>query len=696
MIPCKLSPGIQLAGIFFGTALLMAVYELWKEIFSMGMLTPWGSHAITVVVTAAFATVASFFMRNWAVGVDEQLRVAATAFETMEGMMVTDANSVILRVNRAFTDITGYTAEEAIGKNPRILGSGRHDANFYAAMCESINDAGAWEGEIWNRRKNGEVFPAHLTVTAVKDPNGIVTNYIATFNDITVTHDLHMFNEAILEKSPSGIAVYKASGPCVMANEACAKAIGGTVEEILRQDFRNNAAWKRNGMLDFANQAFETGLTIRRDVEGITTYGKQVVLECIFAPLSISGKPHLLLLTNDVSDRVQAERALTESMRQLEQKELAKTRFLAAAGHDLRQPVAAANLFIDALKFTGPTLRQGEIIKRLDQSMNTFTDLLDALLNVSKLDAGMIKPEYASIKVAEIFNWLEQNFAPMAGEKQLGFRLHFPMKEWLAVRSDNGLVKSVLMNLVSNAVKFTPKGAILISARRRGKSVLFQVWDTGMGIPDEHTEDIFDEFYQINNPQRDRASGLGLGLPIARRALALLGEEIICRSRIGRGSVFGFRLPLESAPGRMAQQPAAEAAQEDAVNESFARGRRFVVVEDDALVSQAMINWLEGMGGEVKCFHSAEDALRHPHIEHADYYIADYMLGGTLNGIQFLNLVRQKLGRPIHAVLVTGDTSAAFIRDAVNCDWPVLHKPINTSRLISGLGAQARGVRKPG
>ncbi len=504
------------------------------------------------------------------------------------------------------------------------------------------------------------------------------------------TKDLLMFNEAILEKSPYGIAVYQADGPCVMANEAYVSAIGGTLEAVLKQDFRTSPSWKINGLFDYAEQAFQTGMTIRRDIEGETLFGKKVIVECIFAPIHISDRPHLLLIVNDVSGRVEAKRALTRSMQQLEEKELAKTRFLAAAGHDLRQPVAAASLFIDALKLTAPSTRQNEIIQRLDHSMSTFNGLLDSLLNVSKLDAGMIKPEYTSINVAELFNWLEQNFAPMAGEKKLGFRLHFPMADGLVVRSDMGLVKSVLMNLVSNAIKFTAKGAILISARRRGDSVLLQIWDSGIGIPEEHINHIFDEFYQINNPQRDRTGGLGLGLSIAKRALTLLGTKIACRSRSGRGSVFEFHLPLHIAAHDEARPTANTALPDDAVDESFAQGKRFVIVEDDVLVAQGMINWLEGMGGQVRCFHSAEEALRHVNIDHADYYIADYMLGGAFNGIQFLNLLRQKLGKPVKAVLVTGDTSANFIRHAVDCDWPVLHKPINTSKLISSFSAQAK------
>ncbi len=201
------------------------------------------------------------------------------------------------------------------------------------------------------------------------------------------------------------------------------------------------------------------------------------------------------------------------------------------------------------------------------------------------------------IDVAEIFQWLEQNFAPVAGEKQLGFKLFFPMKERIVIHSDIGLINSVLMNLVSNAIKYTHKGAILVSARRRGSDVLFQIWDTGIGINEEHLEHIFDEFYQINNPQRDRSRGLGLGLSIAKRALALLGGEITCRSRSGRGSIFGFRLPLDRSQNEVTQQLAIAAPQEDTNQEEFVRGKHFVVVEDDALVAEAMCKTLMVMGG---------------------------------------------------------------------------------------------------
>jgi CheY-like chemotaxis protein len=351
--------------------------------------------------------------------------------------------------------------------------------------------------------------------------------------------------------------------------------------------------------------------------------------------------------------------------------------------------MAAANLFIDALKLAKSPYDQRQIISLLDQSMTSFNDMLDSLLNVSKFDAGMIKPDMTMIYVAEIFNWLEQNCAPVAKEKKIGFKLYLPMQKELLVSADIGMLRSVLLNLVTNAIKFTAQGGVLISARKRDSEVLFQVWDTGIGISPENSDHIFDEFYQVNNPQRDRTKGLGLGLAIAKRAIALQGGNINCRSKLGRGSVFEFRLPLLDMHDIALSVPSVKAPElEDIAYYKFVLGKRFVIIEDDALVAQAMTNLLEGMGAEVKCFNNAEYALHQDSLLTADYFIVDHMLAGKLTGIQFLNQLRLKLGKPVKAILMTGDTSSGFMRNALECAWPILHKPVNAARVLEGLSKQ--------
>ena len=436
---------------------------------------------------------------------------------------------------------------------------------------------------------------------------------------------------------------------------------------------------------DKITEVFSSGENVQFELKWPAKDGKEICSSIrLTAEYDISGNLiSVLSVGHDITE-------LIDSKEELNRKELAKSRFLAAAGHDLRQPLAAANLFIDALKYAKPTNEQKQIIQRLDQCMSTFNELLESLLNISKLDAGIIKPEYTSFSITKIFNWLEQSFAPIAQEKHLDFKLCFPGNTELVVYSDIDLIKSVLMNLVSNAIKYTPRGEVLISARRRGADVLFQVWDTGIGIKDDHFPYLFDEFYQINNQQRDRKGGLGLGLAISKRSISLLGGRITFRSQFGRGSVFEFRLPLDNARTVAALPRGDDAAAETDPHVSFVTGKHFVIVEDDVLVAEALCKSLEMLGGVVKHFNNAEEALRKAGIGQADFYIADYMLGGKLNGIQFLLQLGSRLDKHLSAVLLTGDTSPAFIHEAERFAWPVLHKPVSLTKLIFCLAEQSK------
>lgn len=228
---------------------------------------------------------------------------------------------------------------------------------------------------------------------------------------------------------------------------------------------------------------------------------------------------------------------------------MAKSRFLAAASHDLRQPMFAIELFKDALNKTSLNDEQRRIGNSLSRAIQNLGELLDALLDISKLDTGAITPKSKLIDIHELFSNLDAEFATLAYAKVLRFKLQFPIGN-LALVTDGQLLHGLLRNLIGNAIKFTDRGGVLVSLRRRGNQAILQVWDTGVGIAPEHMSSIFEEYFQVGNPERDRAKGLGLGLPLARRQAQLLGTEIVCRSRIGRGSVFEFRLPLADKPPR--------------------------------------------------------------------------------------------------------------------------------------------------
>ncbi len=386
----------------------------------------------------------------------------------------------------------------------------------------------------------------------------------------------------------------------------------------------------------------------------------------------------------DITEQKKTEQQLLKSLQKTAEKERSKTRFLAAAGHDLRQPVAAANLFVYALKQTHPTPQQNELIGKLDQSMNAFSDLLNQLLDISKFDAGVIKPQKNAFNLSDLCELLEQTFTQTATGRCLKFHQFFSTRRALLVHTDIGLLRSVLMNLVSNALKFTSRGGVLVSARPRGNRVLIQVWDTGIGISQEQLPLIFDEFYQIGNSQRNREAGLGLGLSICQRAILLLGESINCRSQPGKGSVFEFSLPLIEEQ----RQSERKTEQEDVAVAAtlFSAGTRVMVLEDDELVAKGIVSLLRSFDCQVYHYDNAEQALAEDIT--ADYHLVDYTLSGKLNGIDFLEAKQKKSLIPLRAVIVTGETSTKFIRSAASCRWPLLHKPVDFEKLARALHAQ--------
>jgi PAS domain S-box-containing protein len=545
------------------------------------------------------------------------------------------------------------------------------------------------------RHRDGSTVWVRCRGIAIRDQNGKPIRMLGAHNDMTqvmclqeeLAHTVESLKvrehevRTILENTPDTIARYDRDCRRTYVNAAFgALAEGGTAALLGKKPSESPGGENSEIYEARIREVFASGQNALFELKWMGRDGKEICSHIRLTPErdSAGNVVTVLGVGRDISE-------MNEYRNELKRKDAEKTRFLAAAGHDMRQPVAAANLLVEALRHTLPNRRQSELIERLEQSTNILSNMLERLLDISKFDAGLIKPQITSFGLEEMMVWMDQNFTHLAQDKLLSFRLRFPKSRLPVIRSDIGLVQSVLMNLLTNAIKFTERGGILVSARLRGDRVVVQVWDTGIGIAATDISHVFEEFYQAGNQQRSREAGLGLGLSICQRALSVLGSELTCRSRFGGGSVFEFSLPLDIEQSGI-RLP--DASADDGMDGIRLKGKSVVLVEDDLMISQAMVNLLELMDVEVQCFHNAEDALESAGIERADYYIADYMLGGERNGIQFLNQLRQKRGNPVNAVLMTGDTSTGLILKAQSFDWPVLHKPVNIAKLISTLRAQ--------
>ncbi|WP_223871704.1 ATP-binding protein [Candidatus Dactylopiibacterium carminicum] len=366
---------------------------------------------------------------------------------------------------------------------------------------------------------------------------------------------------------------------------------------------------------------------------------------------------------------------LRERTEEAERANHAKSRFLAAASHDLRQPMHALGLFIADLsrKEHSPDTRQ--LIERIAASAEAMENLLDSLLDISKLDAGVVSSTPRPFALGPILERIGNDYDHAARERGLRLRVR-PTLLW--VHSDPLLLERILINLVSNALRYTRRGAIMVTARKRGENVLIEVRDSGVGIAPEEQSNIFLEFVQLENPARDRSRGLGLGLAIVRRLADLLYHPLTLRSQPGRGSVFGIMTPIAPAETGPALKP---------LTEQDFLGRVVTVIDDDVLAQESLVGLLRAWG----CFVVASDslpglleALEELEVE-PEVIISDYRLPGEYTGLEIIANLRQRFGAELPALLLSGDTGPDTLREATARHVPLLHKPVRPAKLRAAM-----------
>jgi signal transduction histidine kinase/ActR/RegA family two-component response regulator len=381
-------------------------------------------------------------------------------------------------------------------------------------------------------------------------------------------------------------------------------------------------------------------------------------------------------------EQVQAARV------QAEQASVAKSRFFAAASHDLRQPLHSLGLFAAALEGHVFSRDARDLVARIGDSIGALEALFDELLDLSKLDAGAVAVHPRNFALQDLFDRLSLEFHAEAVSRHLRMRF---VPTSLAVRTDPVLLERVLANLVSNALRYTREGGVVIGARRRGLEVWLDVVDTGVGIPPEKQEQVFDEFFQIGNPGRDRRRGLGLGLAIVKRLTRLMGHRLTLQSIPGKGT--RFRLTLLRAP-------CADALPSADLNvdlEPFAH-RTALLVEDDPDIRLATINLLEQWGIAVTvCKSRDEVAELLDNGFRPDIALVDLRLETVDDGIDVIDLLRERLGSELPALLLSGDTGAAELARVRASGVALLTKPVAPARLKSALHAFLSGpaMRRP-
>jgi signal transduction histidine kinase/CheY-like chemotaxis protein len=384
---------------------------------------------------------------------------------------------------------------------------------------------------------------------------------------------------------------------------------------------------------------------------------------------------HIRIAQQNLERRIaEATDELREKKEEAELATRAKSRFLASASHDLRQPIHALGMFVARLRELSHDAETAHLIGNVEKSVQAMQGLLTALLDISRLDAGSLTPELYAYPLAELFRRLAVDLSPRADEQGLNLRLR-PSPLW--VMSDPELLYRILLNLTANAIEYTDHGGVLVGCRRRGSRVRIEVWDTGIGIPEQSRQEIFKEFVQLDNPARERNKGLGLGLAIVQRTATLLGHPLFMRSRPQRGTCFAIEVPVVAARSQLGRR---KLIRDDVVSASL-EGAVVLMIDDDPLSRDAMVLLLNSWGCIVRVGDGGDDMEATRVIVAPDLIVCDYRLPGDANGIALIERLRQFYGQQIPSCLISGDTDAGLITAAAVAELPLLHKPVRPARL---------------
>jgi len=380
--------------------------------------------------------------------------------------------------------------------------------------------------------------------------------------------------------------------------------------------------------------------------------------------------------------RVETDHA-QEAQRVADEANLAKSKFLAAASHDLRQPIHAQGLFLEVLARSKLSPEQADALANARATWQASAEMLDTLLDFSRLEAGVVEPQWQLFALQPLFNKIESELAPQADAKGIVYRSR---ETHAVVHGDPALVGLILRNMVSNAIRYTERGGVLVACRMHGEEAVLEVWDTGVGIePSQHRE-IFREFHQLGNAERDRRKGLGLGLAIAQGLARALGQELTLASVPGRGSVFRFKLPLQRG-GIVIE----DGGGRDATSARGSLDAHVLVIDDDETIRTGMRQLLHAWGCTCDVADSIEEAQALARVHRPDAVIIDYRLREQRSGAGAAAALRAEFGDELPMLLITGDTAPQRLREARATGVPLLHKPLLPAQLHRAMTALLQG-----
>jgi len=488
-----------------------------------------------------------------------------------------------------------------------------------------------------------------------------------------------------LESAPDATVIADSAGLITYVNHQVTaifgyepeELIGRRIEELMPERYRSRHVSHREA---FVAQPRARAMGAGLELHGRRKDGSEFPVEISLSPIRRGPDTFTAAAIRDVTDRTRIMAELVAAREEANRANAAKSRFLTTASHDLRQPLQALSLLNGTLRRVATARHLTEPLAQQENAISAMSRLINALLDISKLESGAIKPEITDFKVATLFEEMRTEFAGLANAKGLTLQVESCAE---GVRSDAALVGQILRNLTANAIKYTRTGVVALRCLRERALVRLEVRDTGIGITADHLPHIFDEFYQVGVAPNAARDGYGLGLSIVTRLVKLLDLKLDVRSELGKGSVFSVTLP-ESAAYRPAQRDTGASRASAEADATQPQRRRVLLVDDDDGVRKATRLLLEIEGYEVWTATSPMEALREVgRSGRPDLLITDYHLGCAETGLDIIVSLRQQLGAALDAILMTGDTSPSVKGLVLDEHIRVASKPIDPERLLA-------------
>lgn len=614
---------------------------------------------------------------------------------SIDAIIVVDNEGNIVLANAVADRLFGYEPGELIGEKVEVLmpagfrGShAAHRERYHRSPRSRPLVSGL---SLKGQKKDGETFDAEIALTPVESDDGMFVS--TTIRDISADDTSEAYFRNVLESAPDAMIIIDHFGKITVVNGQVETMFGYSRKQLLGQEVEMLLPEKIRDRHISHRAAFAANPQLRPmggDLElfGRRADGSEFPVEISLSPFTSSSGAFISSVIRDVTSRKKMEADLIGARREAERANKANTAFLAAASHDLRQPVQALALLNGALRRTVKDDALAlEMVDSQQHSLDAMTNLLNSLLDISRLDAGKVEPEFEDFRVQRLVDRLFAEFSRQA--KQKGLHFEADTCEQVIVRSDPNLLSEIIQNFVSNAIRYTDRGEVTLTCRMDDGNLWIDVSDTGIGIDEAQIGEIFLEFHQIKTAGVDK-EGFGLGLAIVKRLAELLEHRIDVKSDPGNGSTFSICLPIVGQ--RDVRATAQSAVTED--NSGQASGM-ILLIEDDIKVANAWGLLLEAEGFAVATAASAIEAaaiVQHLSVP-PDLIISDFHLLDGSTGVEAVAMVRQAYDRNIPAFIVTGDTSKMVqdARSTGNCI--IMNKPVNPEQLLkNALDAIDTGV----